>query len=532
MDSSKISYNNSQTDWSRFCKLLWFDDSLGFWLDISKMNITPNDINSLKPQLMKAFSAMDQLESGAVANKDEDRQVGHYWLRSFDLAPEQAITTKLSNEFKRIKKFGNDISNGSIKNSQGNIFKNILWIGIGGSSLGPILLINALKSNSSNLEFFFLDNVDPVGISETIDQLSEELDQTLVVVVSKSGGTLEPRICMEQARSKIEANGGIWNKQAIAITMTNSKLDYQAKQEGWLASFDLPDWVGGRTSITSAVGLLPAAFIGADLDMFLKGASRMDIATRSKQIENNPAALMAASWYISGSSKGKKDMVILPYKDRLEVLSKYLQQLVMESIGKKYNRQGEIVNQGLSVYGNKGSTDQHAYIQQLRDGLDNFFAVFIEVIKDQSTGLRLDQLNPASYLSGFLQGTRKALTQANRESITISIKELNIFTLGALIALFERTVGLYAELININAYDQPGVEAGKIAAAEVIKIQETIKKQLSDGNIYSINQLNNLFSTEESETIFWILRTMHINNSLNVTEGDWSSPQSLTVSIN
>ncbi len=527
MNLSNNNNNPMTTDWSRFCDLLWFDKALGFWIDTSKMNITPQDIDNLKPNFDKAFMAMDQLESGSIANKDEGRRVGHYWLRTFDLAPSEEISIKLSAELTRIKKFGEDIRNGAIRSANGIKFKNILWIGIGGSSLGPILLINALKSHRDYFNFYFLDNVDPVGISETLDQLDSEFDETLVVVVSKSGGTLEPRICMDQTRYRIESKGGIWYNQAIAITMNSSKLDLQANQEGWLARFDLPDWVGGRTSITSAVGLLPAALIGADLNYFLEGASLMDRATRQKEITNNPAALMAASWFISGSAKGKKDMVILPYKDRLDVLSKYLQQLVMESLGKKYNRLGEHVSQGLSVYGNKGSTDQHAYIQQLRDGLDNFFAVFVEVIKDQSDNLKVDEMNPASYLSGFLQGTRKALTQASKESITISINELNPFTLGALIALFERSVGLYAELIDINAYDQPGVEAGKIAAAEVIEIEKMIREKISSDQITNIEQLNNYFSTEESETIFWIIRTMHVNNSIEVIEGDWSNPQSL-----
>ena len=527
MNLSNINNNPTASDWSRFCDLLWFDDVLGFWIDISKMNITTQDINNLKPHFEKAFKAMDQLEGGSIANKDEGRQVGHYWLRNFDLAPSKEIALKLSAELSSIQKFADDIRNGSIKSSKNTNFRNILWIGIGGSSLGPILLVNALKSNNNHLNFYFLDNVDPGGISETLDLLDKELDETLVVVVSKSGGTLEPKICMEQARYRIESNGGVWNKQAIAITMNKSKLDLQADREEWLCRFDLPDWVGGRTSITSAVGLLPAAFIQADLLKFLEGASVMDRSTREKKVTNNPAALLAASWFISGSSKGKKDMVILPYKDRLDVLSKYLQQLVMESLGKKYNRCGEVVCQGLSVYGNKGSTDQHAYIQQLRDGLDNFFAVFVEVIKDQSDRLKVDQMNPASYLSGFLQGTRKALTQANKESITISITELNPFTLGALIALFERTVGLYAELIDINAYDQPGVEAGKIAAAEVIKIEKVIQDKLSTGKICSIQELNNHFLTEECETIFWIVRTMYVNNSINIIEGDWSNPVSL-----
>ena len=134
------------------------------------------------------------------------------------------------------------------------------------------------------------------------------------------------------------------------------------------------DWVGGRTSITSAVGLLPGALIGCDIRDFLAGAAQMDAATREADLRRNPAALMAASWHVAGGGRGQRDMVVLPYRDRLEVFSRYLQQLVMESLGKRLNRNGEVVHQGIAVYGNKGSTDQHAYVQQLRDGVDNFFA--------------------------------------------------------------------------------------------------------------------------------------------------------------
>ena len=127
--------------------------------------------------------------------------------------------------------------------------------------------------------------------------------------------------------------------------------------------FPMWDWVGGRTSETSSVGLLPAALQGIDIKGLLDGARACDQVTRSKSFEDNPAAQLACMWHYAGEGHGKKDMVILPYKDRLELFSKYLQQLVMESIGKEYDLDENLVNQGIAVYGNKGSTDQHAYIQ-------------------------------------------------------------------------------------------------------------------------------------------------------------------------
>ncbi|MFM9146793.1 MAG: glucose-6-phosphate isomerase, partial [Verrucomicrobiota bacterium] len=171
--------------------------------------------------------------------------------------------------------------------------------------------------------------------------------------------------------------------------------------------------------------------------------------------------------------RGSKAMVVLPYKDRLLLLSRYLQQLVMESLGKELDLRGAKVNQGLTVYGNKGSTDQHAYVQQLRDGVDNFFAVFIEVLNDRAGAS--PEVEPGvtsgDYLQAFLLGTREALTGGGRASITITVERVDARTVGMLIALFERAVGLYASLVGINAYHQPGVEAGKKAASAALSLR-------------------------------------------------------------
>jgi glucose-6-phosphate isomerase len=176
-------------------------------------------------------------------------------------------------------------------------------------------------------------------------------------------------------------------------------------------------------------------------------------------------------WYSAGKGQGAKDMVVLPYKDRLVLFSKYLQQLVMESLGKEHDLDGKVVNQGIAVYGNKGSTDQHAYVQQLRDGVNNFFAIFIQVAKARDTaGFEVEPgYTSGDYLQGFLRGTRTALAGSGRESMTLSIGEVNAFSLGMLVGLFERAVGFYATLVNVNAYHQPGVEAGKKAATDFLK---------------------------------------------------------------
>jgi glucose-6-phosphate isomerase len=203
------------------------------------------------------------------------------------------------------------------------------------------------------------------------------------------------------------------------------------------------------------------------------------------------------AWYVSGGGRGGRDMVILPYCDRLALLGRYLQQLVMESLGKERDLDGRLVHQGLVVYGNKGSTDQHAYVQQLREGRDDFFATFIQVrgdglaqapqagrMRDGSSRAPTPPLfvepdvTSGDYLLGFLLGTREALTEKGRGSILITLHALSARTLGALIALFERTVGLYASLIHVNAYHQPGVEAGKRAAGRILGLERALLELL------------------------------------------------------
>jgi len=224
------------------------------------------------------------------------------------------------------------------------------------------------------------------------------------------------------------------------------------------------------------------ALQGFDIDTFLAGAAAMDERTRVPDVAQNASMLLALMWYYVGNGKGEKDMVVLPYKDRLALFTKYLQQLVMESLGKEKNLSGEIVHQGIAVYGNKGSTDQHSYLQQLRDGVLNFFVTFVEVRNDRH-GARFeveDGITSGDYLEGFLRGSRSALYEKGRESITMSIPEVNAFYVGALIALYERAVGFYGSLVNINAYDQPGVEAGKKAATKLLELQKKVRTELSN----------------------------------------------------
>ena len=272
------------------------------------------------------------------------------------------------------------------------------------------------------------------------------------------------------------------------------------------------DWVGGRTSEMSAVGLVPADLQGLDMDALLAGAALCDEATRVRDARKNPAMLLALAWYHATNGKGEKDMVVLPYKDRLVLLSRYLQQLVMESLGKRLDLDGKRVDQGIAVYGNKGSTDQHAYVQQLRDGVNNFFAVLVRVLEDGGTGSEVEPgVTPGDYLHGFLLGTRAALFENDRQSVTITVQRADAQTVGALIALFERAVGFYAILVNINAYHQPGVEAGKKAAAAVLEVQAAALKALSDKPQTAEQLAAAAGHADATETLYLVLEHLAAN---------------------
>jgi glucose-6-phosphate isomerase len=288
--------------------------------------------------------------------------------------------------------------------------------------------------------------------------------------------------------------------------------------------------------VTSAVGLLPAALQGLDIDRLLAGAKACDEITRQPVTRQNPAAQMAAMWYYAGQGRGAKDLVVLPYKDRLDLFSKYLQQLIMESLGKELDREGRLVNQGLAVYGNKGSTDQHAYVQQLRDGLNNFFVTFIEVLKDRAgDSIKVEgDATTGDFLEGFFLGTRRALFESGRESMTLTLQELSPFTVGALVALFERTVGLYASLININAYHQPGVQAGKVAADRVLELQTKILKFLTarKGRPQALAAIAEGLKAEgEIETIFKICEHLAANPDRGIKKRAGKNPFAAAYSL-
>ena len=459
------------------------DGKSGFAISFAGMNFNDSDLEAMADKFERAKREMARIEAGDIKNPDEGRQVTHFSDR-------QAYPK--SKEFAAVEQFAEEVRKGKIA-GQGGRFRSLIVNGIGGSALGPQLLQFALNGpywnelkeaeRSSNLKVYFLDNTDSAGFADVLAAIDPAT--TLVATVSKSGGTQETRnnmIALDDCFDDVNVD---FAKHSVAITMKGSKLWKHAEEEKWLKVFEMAESIGGRTSETSIVGHLPAALAGIDFKSFLDGACFMDEWTRNEDYKENPAYMLSAMWYIAGQGKGDKNMVIVPYSDRLILLSRYFQQLVMESLGKELDLDGNIVHQGLNVFGNKGGTDAHAFIQQLNDGRDDFFITFIEVLKDAMI-LPIDHsTSMGTYLHGFQEGLSAALRNKGRQVINITIEEVNAYNLGMIIALYERAVAVYAEYININAFHQPGVQAYKLAAQGILELREKFISAMSDLDDFS-----------------------------------------------
>lgn len=520
---------NKNELWQRFEKNLCLCPEVGLSLDISRMAFADDYFANMASPMAKALDAMEQLEAGSIANPDENRMVGHYWLRAADRAPQPALTDEINACVAKIATFAADVHGGAITPPAGGKFTNFLIVGIGGSALGPQFVHEALSGANAPMQAFFFDNTDPDGMDRTLAKIGDGLANTLVVVISKSGGTKETRNGMLETARAYKAAGLDFAKHAVAVTSESSNLYATATGDGWLTTFPMWDWVGGRTSQTAAVGLLPAALEGVDIKALLAGAAAMDELTRRREYAQNPAALLALLWYDAAKNRALRDMVVIPYKDRLELFSKYLQQLIMESVGKELDLDGNIVHEGITVYGNKGSTDQHAYVQQLREGLHNFYVTFIEVLRDRDgESMEVEPgVTSGDFLGGFLLGTRDALYEKGRESMTLTVEEVSARTVGVLIALYERAVGLYAALVNINAYHQPGVEAGKKAAGEVIDLQAKLLAALQahTGTGMTAGELAEAAGApDQTEWSYMILNRLAANPSRGIRKTGSSSP--------
>ena len=361
-------------------------------------------------------------------------------------------------------------------------FDNFVVLGIGGSALGPTAVFNALchlrhnelpKSKRKAPKLYVEDNIDPERMCALLDVI--DLDKTMFNVVTKSGATSETMaqylIIMDILKKKY---GDKANEHMIATTSsTKGNLIKIAKQEG-LKTFYIPDGVGGRFSELCPVGLLPAAVVGIDIKALLAGAEYMDKLCSKNDIKKNPALLTAFLQYKS-MQNGKNISVMMPYADSLKYIADWYSQLWGESLGKATDNQGNKVFVGQTPVKALGVTDQHSQVQLYREGPFDKVITLIAVENFRDTILiseGYEDIPDVAFLSGHSmnelitaerKATEYALTTSKRLNFTIILPEVNAFTIGQLLFMFEMQTAYTGAMLNINTFDQPGVEAGKNA---------------------------------------------------------------------
>jgi len=508
--------------WRRYQQYLCSCPSLGLTVDVSRVPFTPAFLKKMDGAMARAYDAMAGLEAGEVANPDEGRMVGHYWLRSPRLAPTDKIAKDIRKAIKDIKRFAADVHDGKHAPAKGKKFTDVLQVGIGGSALGPQLVADCLGTAKDKMNVHFMDNTDPDGIARTLNTLGTRLKSTLVLVVSKSGGTPETRNGMLETQAAFENRGLDFAKQAVAVTGDGSKLDKVAKKEKWLARFPMWDWVGGRYSLWSAIGLPIMLALGNDAFRELsQGAKAMDQHFASAPLAKNMPALLGllSVWYINFYHT--RTHAILPYDHHLRLFPSYLQQLEMESNGKSVQRNGEPVTRHTSavIWGEAGTNGQHSFHQLLHQGTQIIPADFILPLSSHHPrgehhrhlvanalsqsqalmeGKHLQQAIEELQQQGMSEAAIEELAPhkviaGNKPSNLIMMDKLTPRHLGALIALYEHRTFVQSVIWNINPFDQWGVELGKQLSGPIYQSlsgQDTISNPSTAAAIERFRRLN------------------------------------------
>ena len=361
-------------------------------------------------------------------------------------------------------------------------FEYFVVLGIGGSALGPIMAFNALchlhyndlpKSKRKGPKFYVEDNVDPVRMKELLDVI--DIKKTCFNVISKSGATSETMTQYLVIADLLKKAGEDLKEHLIFTTdASRGNLVKISKELGGVKSFVLGDGVGGRFSELSPVGLLPAAVLGIDIKLLLKGAAYMDKLCKSADLKKNPALLCATLQYIA-MNDGKNIGVMLPYSDNLKFLSDWYAQLWAESLGKNVTLDGKPCNVGQTPVKALGVTDQHSQVQLYTEGPYDKVVTFLSVgsYKEKTPIPHgCENIPDVAFLGGHTmeeliqaenKATAYALTKAGRLNYTINLPEVNEFTLGQLLFFFELQTAYAGAMFNIDTFNQPGVEAGKKA---------------------------------------------------------------------
>ena len=366
-------------------------------------------------------------------------------------------------------------------------FENMLVLGIGGSALGVIAVQSALNSSLWNLlaadqrsgpRMFVLDNADPVVVTDTMTWCADNggLARTLVVVVSKSGETAETAAQFLIARrALVDALGETGHAQNV-VAITDAK---KGTLRSWCdrddyATLPVPDGVGGRFSVLSPVGLFPLAMCGVDVSALLDGGAAMDARCARRSLAENPGALLATLLVELGTKHDKPNHVLMPYANSLYLLADWYRQLWAESLGKRVDKQGNEVFAGFTPIKALGATDQHSQVQLYREGPNDKVIGFVEVEKHGQTGdiprgagvealEYLEGATLATLLNAEKRATEYALTQSQRPNFTLRMATIDARHVGEFIQLWQMATAYAGLMLNVDAYDQPAVELGKLA---------------------------------------------------------------------
>ncbi|HLD63413.1 MAG TPA: hypothetical protein VI913_00785 [Candidatus Peribacteraceae bacterium] len=346
--------------------------------------------------------------------------------------------------------------------------QTVVWIGIGGSGLGPQVIQEA-KEGPNTVEFILIDTLDPAMLRMYLDII--DWKRTFVVVASKSGGTLEPMslffLCYDKLK---QARGEEANRYAVALTDPHHGALRSFCLEHGIQILHIPVAVGGRFSIFTPIGLLPVALLGGDTKQFLRGAKEMDTLCQKTELEKNPAALLAAVQFLLDTKRNYPLRVIMPYSERLRSFARWDQQLIAESLGKN-DRNNPIPLAAI------GTQDQHSLLQQWMEGPRMFWHLFIREAKRPEVRVPDIAEESLRHLSGktfgelldaCYSGTSQALTSAKRPHATITVEQLDEFHLGQLFFLCMAETVLLGKLYRIDPYGQEGVEAGKRITKKIL----------------------------------------------------------------
>jgi glucose-6-phosphate isomerase len=436
-------------------------------------------------ELVRQFQEMRR---GAVLNQihgyeSERRQVLHTACRDIftDNPQEKEASEKAQIELHKLEVFLKEIENGSVVNAKGESFTTLINVGIGGSDLGPRSIYEALKPyGKPGRRVHFIANVDPDDASEVLK--SVDLSRTLVVIVSKSGSTLETLTNETIVAESLKAAGLDPARHCLAVTGQGSPMDDPDK---YLRSFYLYDYVGGRYSSTSMVGaVLLGFYLGYDLLIeFLRGAAEVDEEAENTDIRQNIPLLLALLGVWNHNFLSAPTLAILPYSQGLHRFPAHLQQCDMESNGKAVDREGRKVNYktGPIVWGEPGTNGQHAFYQLLHQGTEVVPVEFIGFISNQyGQDIKVEDTSSQEKLIANLLAQAIAMATGqksdnpnrtfpgNRPSSILLADQLTPKSMGALLSIYEAKIVFQGFIWNINSFDQEGVQLGKVLATRIL----------------------------------------------------------------